>query len=188
MIFTFAEKKDLVELVIRENGGGHSRTSASSHRNPVERQRRQAPSSYTASTHRHEWMAKMEKEDEEDEEDEDNSSDLVRDFVVVSSPEGPEGDTSTATSASGSRRHSTSRSSSTDDNGCDEQRANNSKSGDQIMETEVQPFQSPQEVEEEERQHANNDQSNSTEVEGASALPQSVEVRFNKSMAFTLKN
>lgn len=79
IINIFTEKKDLVELVIRQNGpddggdpgvgvGPSSSGSGSSgsgeqpprpRRMPEERQK-SFPKAYTESTHRHEWLAKME--------------------------------------------------------------------------------------------------------------------------------
>ena len=72
--WTFTEKKDLVELVIRQSGpddahgvgpSGSSGGSGSSgeqprpRRMPEERQK-SFPKAYVESTHRHEWLEKME--------------------------------------------------------------------------------------------------------------------------------
>ena len=109
--YTFSEKKDLVELVMRENGGIPTSSSsasatpsfASTHapfaaRGPVERQR-SFPKSYTESTHRSEWLEKFEsgrarENDGEDaagepgnETSSDSTGDLVEGFVVVPSPD-----------------------------------------------------------------------------------------------------
>jgi len=98
------EKKDLVELVIRENGdlstsqqqsstsvgssagAGYSAGAVArgqSRRDPIERQK-SFPKAYTESTHRAEFLAKMEEEENNDVTSPEE--DLVEDFVVVSTP------------------------------------------------------------------------------------------------------
>jgi hypothetical protein len=108
----FVEKKDLVELVILQNGGSSLASSRSTgdlgpdrggrrparQVGPIERQR-SFPKSYVESTHRHDWLAKMEASAEATEETPGTSTeddveplsgcsaaDLVEDFVMIPSP------------------------------------------------------------------------------------------------------
>lgn len=91
---------------MRQNGGtdGAASTSSTRIRNPVER-KQSFPQSYVESTHRHDWLSKLdddgegEERDQEQEADEEasapaeenmvqspTSDDLVQEFVMVSSP------------------------------------------------------------------------------------------------------
>ena len=107
----FTEKKDLVELVIRQNAGSEagsqqaqappnassatpsasnpgSGTSSSSRRVPTERQK-SFPKAYVESTHRHEWLEKMENANQNEDGDHetvvhlDCEEDDEDDFIVV---------------------------------------------------------------------------------------------------------
>ena len=85
----FAEKEDLVELVILENGGTSVDTTpvtsaaATTRRDPIERQK-SFPKSYVASTHRSDWFDKMEVAGATAT---FATSDEVEDFVMVPSPD-----------------------------------------------------------------------------------------------------
>ena len=84
-----SEKKDLVELVIRQNGVGEASGSNPNtekpRRIPQERQK-SFPKSYVESTHRHEWMEKMENAQEATEEN-IVCEETDDDFIVVTSVE-----------------------------------------------------------------------------------------------------
>ena len=92
-INAFAEKEDLVELVILENGGSPrtadgispnaSAPTTTTRRDPIERQK-SFPKSYVASTHRSDWFEKMEVAGATAS---FGTSDEVEDFVLVPSPE-----------------------------------------------------------------------------------------------------
>ena len=88
----FAEKEDLVELVILENGGTPrasadtapvTSASTTTRRDPIERQK-SFPKSYVASTHRSDWFEKMEVAGATAT---FAASDEVEDFVMVPSPD-----------------------------------------------------------------------------------------------------
>ena len=88
----FAEKEDLVELVILENGGTRrpsvdtapvTSASTNTRRDPIERQK-SFPKSYVASTHRSDWFEKMEVAGATAT---FATSDEVEDFVMVPSPD-----------------------------------------------------------------------------------------------------
>ena len=82
---------------MRQNGaGGHANTTTAPQssrldpctrdsRNPIERPGN-FPSSYVASTHRHDWLAKFDEAEAADEEIKNDDS-LMEDFVVVSPSE-----------------------------------------------------------------------------------------------------